>query len=93
MSEREFNDFLYGVPDKLPRTIGGPAKQAVPTENQVLSLFVRNHGGVSIEQAGALRGEYEALFKSGGPTSGAVKRHTGISADDWRNVHTTCLHR
>ena len=38
MSEKEFNDFLYGVPDKLPRTIGGAVKQGVPTEDSIACL-------------------------------------------------------
>jgi hypothetical protein len=70
------------LPETMPQTIGGAARQAVPTENQALSLFIRNHGGVSIEQAGALRGEYEALFESGGRASGAVKRSAGRSPDE-----------
>lgn len=52
------------------------------TENQSLGQFVKNSGGVSIEQAGALRGEYDALFENGGRDSGAVKRKAGMSADD-----------
>lgn len=58
------------------------SRQAVPTENQSLSLWVKNHGGVSIEKAGALRGEYEALFESGGGKAGAIKRKAGKSPDE-----------
>jgi hypothetical protein len=68
--------------NKLPRTIGGAAKETPATTNQSLAQFIKNSGGVNIEEAGALKGEYNALYESGGRTSGAVKRATGKSPDE-----------
>lgn len=62
-------------------TVNEP-RQVSATENQSLAQFVKNSGGVSIEKSGGLRGEYDALFESGGSKSGAVKRRAGKSADE-----------
>jgi hypothetical protein len=54
----------------------------VPTENQSPGQFIKNHGGVSIAQAGALRGEFEGLFESGGRKAGVIKRVAARSPDE-----------
>jgi hypothetical protein len=53
-----------------------------PTEEQRISGFINRHGGANIEEAGALRGEYEALLENGGRKAGVVKRATGKSPDE-----------
>jgi hypothetical protein len=67
-------------------TVREPGARPVPTEDQSLSQFVKNSGGVSVEKAGALRGEYDALFESGGSRAGTVKRKVGKSPDEMAQV-------
>ena len=62
--------------------VGEPRPPTNATTDQSLGQFVKNSGGVSVEKAGDLRGEYDALFEGGGRTSGSVKRKAGLSPDE-----------
>lgn len=63
-------------------TVQQAPTRAIARESQSLGEFIRNSGGVSVERAGALRGEYEALLKGGGQKSGVVKVKAGLSPDE-----------
>jgi hypothetical protein len=83
----DVQEFVMGIQPReelrsFPKTIAGPARETPATVNQSLSQFIKNSGGASIDKAGALRGEYDALFESGGRSSGAVKRMAGKSPDE-----------
>ena len=83
---REFVGDLEPRPEVKGRerviVVKEPKARPVPTENQSLGQFVKNSGGVSVDEAGDLRGEYDALFEGGGRKAGVVKRRTGKSPDE-----------
>lgn len=74
-----------GVPIEEPpvhvEIIQPPKPARVATENQSLSEFVKNSGGVSVAKAGALKGEFMALGTREGGKKGVVKMKAGESAD------------
>lgn len=78
----EFVQDLEPRPDVVKTITVKESRPAVPTENQSLSLWVKNQGGASVAEAGSLRGEYEALFEGGGSKAGAIKRKAGKSPDE-----------
>lgn len=78
----------YALVERLPagpekvKVVQLPKASTPASENQSLGQFVKNSGGVSVEGAGALRGEYDALYEGGGRKAGIVKKKAGLSADE-----------
>ena len=79
-----FNDVPVNVDDIRARLAPAVERSDVTglgTENQRLSGFVKAEGGVSVAQAGALRGEFAALREVGDKSRRVVKAKAGASPD------------
>ncbi len=83
----------WGYDPQVPSTVAKPKtaqpeakivqipKPRIATENQSLSGFVANEGGISLQKSGDLTGEFRAIRENGNKGRTVIKAKAGKSAD------------